>query len=71
MFSSTLAFVASKGGFEHRDGVWRHTSGAAFDPTERQFESTAEAAVQPFPGFDTFWFNWSMTHPTAEIVPEP
>ena len=67
IFYSTLAYVSSQGGFEHRDGVWRHESGAAFDPEQGRFAS-ADGAVERLDGFDTFWFNWSMTHPETEIL---
>lgn len=69
LFSSTLAFEAVTGSFEQRDGVWTHTdTQATFDPGQRRFVDAKAGAVQPFAGFDTFWFNWSMTHPEAEVV---
>ncbi len=65
IFYSTVAFVSADGGFEERDGVWHHTSGAAFDPREERFSSGGMSRLD---GFDTFWFNWSMTHPETEIL---
>ena len=73
IFSSTVAYQAASGSFENRDGVWRHhKSGAVFDPATRRFvpakAPTADGTVDRLSGFDTFWFNWSMTHPKTEIV---
>ncbi len=68
LFASTLAFQAIESGFEQRDGAWVHVgTGATFDPGQRHFTNSVRSVV-PFSGFDTFWFNWSMTHPTAEIL---
>ncbi len=68
MFYSTLAYVADEGGFEQTDGVWRHASGATFDTAEERFDG---GDVPRLDGFDTFWFNWSMTHPKTEILKRP
>ncbi len=65
IFFSTVAFVSTEGGFEQRDGVWHHASGAAFDSAA---ESFAGDGVPRLDGFDTFWFNWSMTHPETEVL---
>ena len=65
IFYSTLAYISSEGGFEQRNGAWFHTSGAAFDPKEERFEN---GDVPRLNGFDSFWFNWSMTHPETEIL---
>ena len=63
IFYSTLAFVSGDSEFEHYDGVWRHRSGAKFDPEAGSF-----GGVKRLDGFDTFWFNWSMTHPETKIL---
>jgi hypothetical protein len=64
IFYSTLAFVASDSSFENEGGVWRHSeSGGIFDP-----DAGAFGEVERLDGFDTFWFNWSMTHPETEVL---
>ncbi len=69
IFYSTLAYVSSEGGFEHSDGAWRHAgSGAVFDPEEGRFAASDGTQVERLDGFDTFWFNWSMTNPETEIL---
>ncbi len=65
IFYSTLAYVSADNGFEQVDGVWRHASGAAFDPEGERFEG---GDLPRLDGFDSFWFNWSMTHPGTEIL---
>jgi len=64
IFYSTVAFVSPEG-FTEEGGVWRHASGATFDPEEEGF---AGGDVPRLDGFDTFWFNWSMTHPATEVL---
>lgn len=71
IFASTVAYISTEGGFTRRDGVWRHASGAVFDPVTERFDARD---VPRLDGFDTFWFNWSMTHPETEVVrrsPDP
>jgi hypothetical protein len=64
IFYSTLAFVDAESSFEMEGDVWRHTtSGATFDPDAGTF-----GKVERLDGFDTFWFNWSMTHPETEVL---
>ena len=65
IFYSTIAYLSAEGGFERRDGVWRHASGASFDPEQERFTG---GDVPRLDGFDTFWFNWSMTHPETAIL---
>ena len=64
LFHSTVAFV-SPDGFAREGGVWRHASGATFDPRAGSFTG---GDVPRLDGFDTFWFNWSMTHPETEVL---
>ena len=64
IFHSTAAFVSPEG-FTREGGVWRHASGAPFDPEKGGF---AGGEVPRLDGFDTFWFNWSMTHPETEVL---
>lgn len=69
MFYSTLAYQSSVGGFEQRAGAWRHAeSGAIFDPDGEGFEGDGGQQVSRLDGFDTFWYNWSLTHPETEIL---
>jgi len=67
IFYSTVAFV-SAAGFTQEGGVWRHASGAAFAPETGSFPG---GDVPRLDGFDTFWFNWSMTHPGTEVLKRP
>ncbi len=72
IFYSTLAFK-SKAGFEKRDGEWYEiNSNCKFNPETGYFEST-DADGQNCPtrfesGFDTFWYNWSLTHPDTKVI---
>ena len=69
MFYSTVAYRSAEDGFEHRDGVWRHTaSGAVFDREAERFASSDGTELPRLDGFDTFWFNWSMTHPETDVL---
>ena len=68
IFHSTVAFVTQGAGFEVRDGAWTHVeSGARFDAEVERFVGGG-GAVPRLGGFDTFWFNWSMTHPDTEVL---
>lgn len=69
IFHSSAAY-RSRAGFEQRDGRWiEKGSGAVFDLESQTFRSGSEAVeVQHLGGFDTFWFNWSMSRPRTEIV---
>lgn len=64
IFYSTVAFVSPEG-FARKGGAWRHASGATFDPEAGSFSG---GDVPRLDGFDTFWFNWSMTHPETEVL---
>lgn len=67
IFYSTHAFQSS--GFENRDGHWHDAaSGARFDPGKGVFEGGQGASPSRLPGFDTFWYNWSLIHPDTEIL---
>lgn len=69
MFYSTLAFQSTEGGFEQRDGSWHHSaSGAVLDPETARFANAAGREIPRLEGFDTFWYNWSSTHPETEIL---
>ena len=65
IFRGTAAFV-SDAGFEESGGVWREvSSGARFDPEQREF---AGGEVKRLNGFDTFWYNWSLAHDKPRIL---
>jgi hypothetical protein len=69
IFYSTLAFVDAGRGFARRDGTWVHLeSGARFDPIQASFSGGKGGEIRRLDGFDTFWFNWSMTHPDTEVL---
>jgi len=69
IFYSTLAFVDTGRGFDRLEGGWTHLdSGSRFDPARASFLGEKAGEVQRLKGFDTFWFNWSMTHPDTEVL---
>jgi len=69
IFYSTLAFVDAGRGFAMRDGKWTHLeSDARFDPGRLSFSGAKPGEITRLDGFDTFWFNWSMTHPDTEVL---
>lgn len=66
MFMGTAAFRIRDGGFEKSGGNWVESgSGARFDYDGRQFVG---ASVERLPGFDTFWYTWSLTHPDTKVL---
>lgn len=70
VFYSTLAFRSDGVGFAEKDGGWYHLgSGARFDPESGRFLGGEGEVPGRLEGFDTFWFNWSMTHPDTRILP--
>lgn len=65
MMASSVAYV-SDSGFEHRDGAWVELgSNSRFSGDRLEFD---DGAVERLPGFDTFWYNWSLIHPDTEIL---
>ena len=66
----TRAF-ASPAGFEPSEGRWSEKATAVrFDPARRAF--TGKSGARPVPGFDTFWYVWSLNHPDTELLaPSP
>ncbi len=67
IFYSTKAFFSRKG-FQERSGAWYlEGSDVPFDPESGSFGSGSET-LKWLEGFDTFWFNWSMTHPKTEVL---
>ena len=67
LFESTAGFLAD-GPFTHRDGRWRPPGGAVFDREAGTFLGGEGSAPVRLEGFDTFWFNWSMTHPDTAVL---
>jgi hypothetical protein len=69
VFYSTLAFRSDDPGFVEKDDGWYHLgSGAHFDPDLGSFVGGQGQAPGRLEGFDTFWFNWSMTHPDTRVL---
>ncbi len=65
MFEGTVAHMSWEG-FERRDDSWIETgTGAALDQLTGRFVG---ADVEPLLGFDTFWYNWSLTHRQTVIL---
>jgi len=65
MFRGSAAF-ASSAGFEQRGGSWFELStNAEFNAITRDFGG---AGVARLPGFDTFWYAWSLTWPSSELL---
>ena len=68
VFHSTVAFHAAAPGFRRDERGWIHVaSGARFDAEQGRF-SGGDALPDRLPGFDTYWFNWSMNNPDSEIL---
>jgi hypothetical protein len=65
LFRGTAAFQ-SAAGFEKRSGTWVEIgSGAGFDTERRDF---AGGRVERLNGFDTFWYNWSLTNSATKLL---
>jgi hypothetical protein len=66
LFQSTAAFVSRGKGFEKKGSVWIELdSGARFNEDKNEFQGDG---VQALSGFDTFWYNWSLTNPDTELL---
>lgn len=70
MFYSTFAFKSTSGkGFIKKDGKWHDAeSGCVFNPRKGTFEGGGKTCPQAMEGFDTFWYNWSLTNPDTEVL---
>ncbi len=69
IFRSTFAFT-SKNGFEKRDSAW-WSGEYRFDPETGQFQATGQNPGTPpekLPGFDTFWYNWSLSNGEIQLL---
>lgn len=68
VYASTSAWAASNGPFDEVEGAWVHQpSGRRFEPARGAFEGKGDGP-RPLPGFDTFWYVWSLTHPDTEVL---
>jgi hypothetical protein len=66
VYYSTRAY-ASTVGFAQKAGAWvDQATGARFDPEKAAF--IGASIPKPLPGFDTFWYMWSLTYPDTEVV---
>lgn len=70
-YRSTVAYLAPEGTHFERDeaGAWLLTHGETtyrFDPRSRRF--APKSGVEAFHGFDTYWYVWSLTNPSSEII---
>ena len=71
IYYSTLAFRAPEGEFMRRASGWHHrSSGARLVAEGKAFTAPdgSQAAVSRVDGFDTFWYMWSLTNPSTEIL---
>lgn len=69
LYHSTVAFMAVEGVFEKVEGIWKHTaSNLSFDPQRGTFGGGENQALQRLPGFDTFWYNWSLINENSTIL---
>lgn len=66
LLDSTYAYISLGKGFEKKQGQW-----FSLDTKKRVKLSGIphlSRELKPFKGFDTFWYNWSLTHPEVEIL---
>lgn len=69
MFQSTAAFISKNKGFEFQNGSWVDLdSGCKFNPDTGAFEGEAATCAERIPGFDTFWYNWSLANPDTKLL---
>ncbi len=68
--ASTRALVTA-GRITQVGGVWIHEpSGGRFEPAWGSFVGAPTVDPGPLPGFDTFWYVWSLTHPDTLVLSE-
>lgn len=69
IFYSTIAYKTSGTGFKQEKGNWFDVdSGGRFNSKNGSFESGNGPCPERFEGFDTFWYNWSLTNPDTKIL---
>jgi hypothetical protein len=67
IFESSVAFVTG-GPLNDEGGEWRTGGGASFDVATEQFVGEGAEKVRRLDGFDTFWYSWSLTNPSTEVL---
>ena len=69
LLRSTVAYLSRDGGFELTEGKWIHSrSGCQFNPATETFDGGGENCPSRLDGFDTFWYNWSLSNPDTKIL---
>ena len=69
IFHSTTAYLSKSGSFKRDGKVWSEaTSKASFDVEEAKFNSDNGTRPKRFQGFDTFWYNWSLSNPETKLL---
>ena len=67
LFASTTVFK-SDSDFTRMDGEWVHSaSGCKFD-LEKEIFFGEGSCPERFNGFDTFWYNWSLSNPDTKLL---
>jgi len=69
IFQSTTAYQITVGNFIKIKDQWVHTdSGCIFDSGKETFPERDLPCPPRFEGFDTFWYNWSLSNPATKIL---
>ena len=69
IYESTAAFISTGDGFKKEQDAWIDvTSGCRFDPESGEFQGESDSCPKMLEGLDTFWYNWSLTHPDTEVL---
>ena len=69
IFQSTTAYQITVGNFIKINDQWVHTdSGCIFDSDNAVFPDGNLPCPKRFQGFDTFWYNWSLSNPATIIL---
>lgn len=69
IFYSTIAYKTTGTGFKQEKGNWiAIDSGCTFNTENGSFESGQKPCPERFHGFDTFWYNWSLTNPDTKLL---
>ena len=67
-FQSSVAFVGPAKSFKRTRRGWVHRpTKTLFVPADGAFDGAGDEVAQ-LAGFDTFWFNWSMSRPETELL---
>ena len=69
LYNATIAYISRRGDFVRRDGTWLDlASGCRFDPASGTFVGDERSCPEKLPGFDTFWYTWSLSNPTTNVL---